>query len=193
MKCLLPCGILLALFTTAALAKDFENGDFAKGKNGWLGDGKVVYLDAAGAASETQTPGSIPAVAIDLSKTQFKEITQKFETPEGTGALTVEVTYKASPDFKLNDKSSKFTKDNSWSPGTTWYWSGLVFPKVDLCIRLDKPDGYSYRLSSVQPGSDWKTLHFRWDNVGSKKDVKLSVIVPPGDGMFYLRSVAVAK
>ncbi len=192
MKRFLSCGILLALFTAAAPAKDFENGDFAKNKNGWLGDGKVVYLDAAGAVSETQTPGANTAIAIDLSKTQFKEITQKFETREGTGALEVEVVYKGSPDFKLNDKSTKFTKDNTWSPGTTWYWSGLVFPKVDLCIRLDKPDGYSYRLSAVQPGSDWKTLRFRWDNVGAKKDVKLSVIVPPGDGVFYLRSVRVS-
>lgn len=186
--------ILLCLFPAllnVSPARDFENGDFARDKLNWLGDGRIVFLKPDGTASPTEVPDSTRAIEIDLSKTQFKEITQKFETPEGAGALNVEVVYKGAADFKLNEKATKFTRDNTWQAGGTWYWSGLVFPKVDLCIRLDQPGGYSYRLASVTPGSDWQTLKFRWDNVGAKKDVKLCVAVPPGEGKFYLKSVSV--
>jgi len=43
-------------------------------------------------------------------------------------------------------------KTITWGPGTTWYWSALVFPKVEFCAwRLDKRDGHSYKLFAVKP------------------------------------------
>jgi hypothetical protein len=192
MKFILP-GLLAALFASSVFARDFENGDFAKDKTGWLGDGRVVYLKEDGTVSATKEPGTTPVVEIALNKTQPRDFTQKFTTEEGTGALEVEVVYKGSADFKLNEKSTKFTKDNTWQAGATMYWSALVVPKVDLCLRLDQPTGFAYRLAKVSPGSDWQTLKVRWDSIGAKKDVKLCVIAPPGEGSLFVKSVAVKK
>lgn len=191
MKSFLSCVLLAA--ASPIFAKGFENGDFAKEKAGWLGDGRLVYLKEDGTVAATKEPGTTPAVEIALSKTQPREFTQKFTTDEGTGVLNVEVVYKGSPDFKLNEKSNKFTKDNTWGAGGTWYWSALVTPKVDLCVRLDQPTGHSYKLARVTPGANWETLAFRWDNVGEKKDVKLCIVAPPGDGSLFIKSVAVSK
>lgn len=185
--------LLAVLAASPAFAKDFENGNFAEERKGWMGDGRIVYLKADGTSSPTKVPDSTPVLEIALNKTQPRELTQKFTTEAGTGALEVEVIYKGSPDFKLNEKSGKFTKDNTWQAGSTMYWSGYVVPKVDLCVRLDQPTGYAYRLAHVTPGSDWQTLKFRWDSIGEKKDVKICIVTPPGDGTLLVKSVAVAK
>lgn len=181
------------LLAGAVIAKDFKNGDFADGKSPWLGDGAVVYVKPDGTVSSTKSDDAVPVMEIKLNSTQFREISQKFETGKDTGALQVEVSFKASPDFLLNGKSTKFTRDNTWGPGTLWYWTGLVYPKVDLCLRLDKWDGFCYGLEKVQPGADWKTMKVRWDNIGAKKDVKLSLLVPPGNGTILIKSVTVGK
>lgn len=185
--------LLAALAASSVLAKDFENGTFAEERKGWMGDGKIVYLKPDGTSSATKELGSTPVLEIALNKTQPRELTQKFTTEAGTGALEVEVIYKGSPDFKLNEKSNKFTKDNTWPHGSIWYWSAYVVPKVDLCVRLDQPTGYAYRLAKVTPGSDWQTLKFRWDNIGEKKDVKICIVTPPGDGSLFVKSVGVSK
>lgn len=185
--------LLAALAVSSAVAKDFENGNFAEERKGWMGDGRIVYLKPDGTGTSSKEPGTTPALEIPLNKTQPRELTQKFTTEAGTGALEVEVVYKGSQDFKLNEKSNKFTKDNTWQAGSVWYWSGFVVPKVDLCVRLDQPTGYAYRLAKVTPGSDWQTLKFRWDNIGEKKDVKICIVTPPGDGSLLVKSVAVAK
>lgn len=185
--------LLLTLVASSAFSKGFENGDFAEERKDWLGDGRIVHLKQDGTVSTTKEPDTTPAIEISLNKTQPRELTQKFTTEAGTGALEVQVVYKGSPDFKLNEKSNKFTKDNTWRAGSSWYWSGYVVPKVDLCVRLDQPTGYAYRLAKVTPGSDWQTLKFRWDNIGEKKDVKLCIVTPPGDGSLFVKSVAVSK
>jgi hypothetical protein len=184
--------LISSLAVTALSAKDFDNGNFAEGRKDWQGDGKIVYLKPDGSISSVKDADSTPVLEMSLSKTQPREFTQKFTTPPGTGALNVEIVYKASPDFKLNEKSTKFTKDNAWSAGSTWYWTGYVIPKVDMFVRLDKPDGYAYHLAKVSPGSDWKTLRVRWDNIGEKKDVKLAVATAPGDGSLFVKSVSVS-
>ena len=129
---------------------------------------------------------------IKLRNGQFADLSQKFRTGKGAGALNVEVVYKGSPDFKLNDKAPSFTKGNTWGAGATMYWTAVVFPKVDLCLRLDKHDGHSYKLEPVTPGGDWQTAKFRWENVGENQDVTFLILAPPGKGTLWLKSVAVS-
>lgn len=194
MKRIFPtlCGVLL--FAWTAFAKDFENGNFADGKSPWLGGGTVVYLKPDGTESETEEPESVPVAKIKLNKTQFREISQKFETQAGTGSLKVEVVYKGSADFQIQEKSNQFTKGNTFeADGTTYYRGTLVSPKADLCARLDTPGSYAYKLAKVQPGADWKTLKITWTDVGEKKDVKLSILAPPGEGTLWIKSVSVSK
>lgn len=186
-------GLFFALSSSPLVAKDFGNGNFVEERKDWQGDGKIVYLKADGTMSPTKVPDATPVLEMTLNKTQPRELTQKFSTEEGAGALNIEVVYKGSPDFKLNDKATKFTKGNTWSAGSTMYWTGYVIPKCDLVIRVDHPGGYAYYLAKVDPGADWKTLRVRFDDIGEKKDVKLNVIAAPGDGSLFVKSVAATK
>ena len=194
-----------------ACAGGFENGDFSRGKSKWLGEGRVVSMKPDGTISETQSMGgpsslsslsgtggkslsaAIPVTEIKLQSTMFRSLSQSFNSGRGSGALNVEVTFKGSPDFILNDKATAFTKDNTWQAGSTWYWSALVSPKVDLCLRLDKSHGHSYRLEKVNAGGDWQKVAFRWDNVGENQPVTFSIVAPPGFGSLYVKSVSISQ
>ncbi len=183
-------------FNSFLPAKDFENGNFFAGKSGWQGNGTVVNVKPDGTVSPTKDPDTIPAIQINLTKGQFKDIAQRFTTEAGTAGLNVEVVYKASPDFKLNEKATSISKDYNWPPGTTCYWATLIFPKSGLSVRLDIPGNaikaHAYYVANVLPG-DWQTCKFRWDEVGEKKDVNLSVLAGPGDGTLWIKSVKISK
>lgn len=183
-------------FNSLLLAKDFENGNFFAGKTGWQGNGTIVNVKADGAVSPTKDPDTVPAIQINLTKGQFKDIAQRFTTEPGTSGLNVEVVYRVSPDFKLNEKATSISKDYNWPPGSVLYWSTLVFPKSGLSFRLDIPgngtNSHAYYLANVVPG-DWQTLKFRWDNVGEKKDVTFSLLAGPGDGTLWVKSVKISK
>ena len=196
--------------TTKAFADGLENGDFSKGKAKWTGEGQVVFLKPDGSISPTddsksdsalkpadpgaagQKPKNTPIMEIKLRTGQFADLSQKFRTGKGAGALNVEVVYKGSPDFKLNDKATGFTKGITWGPGSFWYWSAVVYPKVDLCMRLDKRDGHCYRLEAVKPGEEWQSAKFRWENVGENQDVNFLIVAPPGKGSQWVKSVGIA-
>ena len=180
------------LFASSLFAKDFDNGNFAEERKDWQGDGKIVYLKPDGTTSPTKSADTTPVMEISLSKTQPRELTQKFTTAEGTTALNVEVVYKGSADYKLNEKSTKFSKDITWGPGGPSYWTGFVTPKVDMFVRLDQPGGYIYYLAKVTPGGDWKTLRCKMD-IGEKKDVKFCIVTAPGEGSLFIKSISVTK
>jgi hypothetical protein len=214
----LMSGALILGSVPSLVADGLENGDFAKGKSKWLGDGQVVFLKPDGSISPTDDsklgssfpssnlPSNLPftpspadqkakstsLIEMKLRSAQFAELSQKFRTPKGAAVLDVQVVYKGSPDFKLNDKATVFTKENTWGPGSTWYWTAVVFPKVDLCFRMDKRDGHSYRLAAVKPGGDWQTMKYRWENVGENQDVNFLLLAAPGHGSVWIKSVAVS-
>jgi hypothetical protein len=206
-------GFVLAGGTTTVLADGLENGDFAKGKSRWTGDGQVMYLKPDGTISPAdnsrssllppvasagtgtpaaaQKPTTTPIVEIKLKSTQFADFAQKFRTPKEMDVVNAEVTYKASADFKMNDKAIVFDREIGCKPGTFWNWSMLVHPKSDVVMRLDKRDNYLYKLDAASPGSDWKTMKVRWDNVGGGQDVTFHVVVTPGHGTLYIKSVTI--
>lgn len=212
---LTACILSIASLATNALAEGFENGDFSHGKSKWIGEGKIVFLKPDGSISPTddsksndplkpfgslkpldpqsadQQPQPTPIVEMKLRLTLSAELSQKFKTEKGAAAMNVVVVYKGSPDFKLNDKATNFTRSITWQAGSIWYWSAQVYPMVDLCIRLDKRDGHDYKLQAVKPGGDWQTAKFRWDNVGENQDVTLLIIAPPGHGTLWIKSVVV--
>jgi hypothetical protein len=132
-------------------------------------------------------------VEMKLHSGQPAELSQKFKTGKITGGLNVELVYKASPDFKLNDKAISFTKGITWQAGSTWYWTAVVFPKVDLFVRLDKRDGHCYKLLSAPPGGNWQTAKFQWENISENQDVTLMIVAPPGHGSLWVKSVAIPE
>lgn len=207
---------MLAGGTIPSHADGLENGDFSKGKSKWMGDGTVVYLKPDGTISPTddsrsgsllpapsapatgtpgapaagQPPKNTPIIEIKLKTTQFADVFQKFRTTKDMDAVNVEVFFKGSADFKLNEKATVFDREITWKPGTFWYWSALVRPKVDVLLRLDKRDNYMYKLDAVKPGGDWQKTKVHWNDVGGGQDVTLHVLVAPGHGTVYLKSVA---
>lgn len=201
---LMVCVIALVAGAANAVADGLDNGDFSKGKSKWLGEGQIVYLNADGSISPTDEsksadplnaspkPKATPIVEIKLRNGQFAELSQKFRTDKGTAALNVTVVYKGSPDFKLNDKATTFTKGNSWQAGTLWYWTAVVFPKADLTLRLDTHDGHSYKLEAVTPGGDWQTAKFRWESVKENQDVTFLIFASPGHGSLWVKSVTIS-
>jgi hypothetical protein len=202
-------GLVLAGGTTPSFAEGLENGDFSKGKSHWMGDGQAVFLKPDGTISPTDdsklsslplptgTPGAvltsktIPMIEIKLKTTQFADLFQKFKTAKVMDAMTAEVTFKGSADFALNDKATVFDRDITWGPGSMWYWTALVHPKIDLMMRLDKKDNYMYKLQAVKPGGDWQKMKVTWKDVGGAQEVNFHVLVTPGHGSLYVKSVVI--
>lgn len=212
-------GLVLAGGTIPSYADGLENGDFAKGKSKWMGDGTVVYLKpdgtisltddskpgsllpstslskpatatpAPGATAPDQKPKNTPIIEVKLKSTQFADVFQKFRTPKEMDVVNAEVVFKGSADFKMNDKATIYDREITWKPGTFYYWSALVHPKVDVLMRLDKRDNYMYKLDAVKPGGDWQKMKVRWDNVGGGQDVTFHFLVAPGHGTLYIKSV----
>jgi len=210
--------LVLAGGAIPSLADGLENGDFSKGKSKWMGDGVVVYLKPDGTISPTddaqpasllpsntsapatgtpglgasaadQKPKSASIIEVKLKSTQFADFFQKFRTPKEMDVVNAEVVFKGSADFKMNDKATVFDREITWKPGSFWYWSAAVHPKVDILMRLDKRDNYMYKLDAVKPGGDWQRMKVRWENVGSGQEVTFHILVAPGHGSLYVKSV----
>ena len=208
-------GLVFAAGAMALAADGLENGDFSKGKSKWMGDGVLVYLKPDGTISPTgdansgsllpppsslpagvppaattgQKPASTPIIEIKLKSTLFADFSQKLRTPKEMDVVNAEVVFKGSADFKQNEKATVFDREITWKPGSFWYWSVLVHPKTDVLMRLDKKDNYMYKLDTVKPGGDWQKMKVRWDNVGGGQDVTFHVLVTPGHGSLYIKSV----
>ncbi|MEP6671026.1 MAG: hypothetical protein ABJF10_17835 [Chthoniobacter sp.] len=201
-------GIVLAGATTTAFAEGLENGDFAKGKSKWMGDGLAMFLKPDGTLSPTddsksssllpppgstpaEKPKNIPVIEIKLKTTQFADFFQKFKTAKEMDAMNAEITYKASADFALNDKATVFDREITWGSGSFYYWSALVHPKIDLLMRLDKKDNYMYKLQTVKPGGDWQKMKVAWKDVGGGQEVNFHILAAPGHGSLLVKSVTI--
>jgi hypothetical protein len=216
---LLVCCVSIVAGGGSARADGLENGDFSKGKSKWMGDGLVVYLKpdgtisptddsksssllppvgtlgtgttAAGTPTADQKPKTVPIIELKLKSTQFSDLDQKFRTSKDMDVVNAELVYKASADFKLNDKATVFDREITWKSGSFWYWSALVHPKIDLLMRLDRRDNYMYKLEAVKPGGDWQKMKVRWDNVGGGQEVNFHILAAPGHGSLYVKSVTI--
>ena len=191
---LLP--LVLCLFTLSAnnlWAKLFENGDFTAGSSSgvWQGDGKLLYVKPDGTMSAQSQPGSFPVMQLTLNDGQFKQLSQRFTTPPKTGSLDGEIVVKTSPDYKLNEKSPAFSANNTWTAGGHWFSRTPSFPKVNLILCIDKPEGYFYQLENITPGGDWQTIKLHFANMAEIKAVRFSIIVPPGTGSLLIKSVQI--
>jgi hypothetical protein len=213
MNTLLPAFTLACLFSVLGgpvnAVDGLENGDFSKGKSKWMGDGQVVYLrpdgsitptddskptsllPPAGATTATPPAKNIPIIEIKLKLTQFADFYQKFKTVKEMDVMNAEITYKTSSDFVLNEKATVFNREITWGSGTYWYWTALVFPKIDLMMRLDKRDNHMYKLQTVKAGGDWQTMKVSWKDVGGGQDASFHVLGAPGHGSLYLKSVVI--
>src|SRR5205823_6294329 len=139
---------------------------FAKGKAGWTGDGKIVYLKADGKIEEKESPNSERVVQIELKDNRWTFLKQSLHPKTKDTSVTVSFSIKALPDFKPAAESREYSAVD-FKEGGSYVWSAEVSPKCDLLIRVQDTTWY-YRLLSLQPLDQWKTATQDFPNLKSR-------------------------
>jgi hypothetical protein len=181
--------ILVGLIPITLRADYLTNTDFKEGLAGWHGDGESAFLNPDGTEGAEGDKGVIPVIKIALSKGSAHAVYQDYETKDSPATQHIRVEVFASPDFKRSTFASDYSPDINWKAGGTWYWSGEEVPKVDFWIRGSP--GFLYKLADLKPGQ-WVTVDGRWDSAKPAQDRSVYFIVPPGDGMIYIRNPSVS-
>lgn len=177
------------LCATIAHGQVVKNGDFSTGRSHWEGVGQVVVLDQDQKAAAADA-GGISQLQVVLSKNVVQETKQRliFKADENTGDARVTVVLKTSPDFIRNDKcpvfNIKFDRSGCYS------MPSLVFPNVDLCLRMDS-DRHYYIPRTLKAGGDWQTITGHFKKLGNPTGKTLSLVFPAGTGTIWVKSVSV--
>ena len=185
---LLAVAVLLGMTPFSLRADYLANGDMKDRMANWHGDGEVAFLAPDGTEGAEGDKDVIPVVKIALSKGQARAIYQDYETKSNAGSQHVHVEIFASVDFKRSKFDSDYTPDLTWKPGTHWYWSDGVVPKVDFWIHL-APESF-YKVSDLKPGQ-WVTVEGRCESGMASQAHTVAFVVPPGDGAIYIRKASV--
>lgn len=168
--------------------EQIRNGDFSTDENVWRRAGKIVYLDAAGAVVEKGTEGAKPVFALDLTPNRWTIAEQVFRNKDKAKSITILVRLKASADFSRNDSADY--SDVNFKAGGTYYWSAIVYPKVDFFVRLADAT-HNYGLIDLKPGGGWQTLKLRLDDLNpAQRERTLFLNAAPGSGTIYIESVS---
>lgn len=176
---------VLGLSLSGLIAQQVDNANFEKGKSGWLGDGKVVYINANDEISETPKPDFVPCLKVELSRNDWKEVKQTFRAKSTETDIQFSIKVKASPDFQRLPESKDYTKDIDFEEGGQYVWSALVSPKCDFLIRV-QDSGWFYRPFSLSPAGTWKTFSADFPKLKASKR-ELALLLPPGTGFVYIK------
>jgi hypothetical protein len=170
--------LLPAVFQAALLASacaEIKNGDFASGKEGWRGAGKVDKVDGDTVAT------------INLSKFNFSELSQAFKMPASTKRMKITLAVKVSPDYAFNDKSRNVA-DLDWKPGGSYRWTALAYPRSDLHLRVASGKvRYQYRVFELKKG-EWNFLSTEMD-VSDPELIEMAICFPAGSGTMSVTKV----
>lgn len=175
---------ILGFSMNGLLAQEIDNPDFSRGKSGWLGDGKAVYFDSAGAVSETASPGSVPGLKIELSRNSWKEIRQTVRPKQKETEIRISLQVMADPAFKRLAESKDYS-DVDFDEGGGYAWSALVFPRCDFLIRVHDETWY-YRPFSLAPLGTWKNFSAGFPKLKARQR-EIALLFPPGQGTVYLK------
>lgn len=165
-----------------AWSQQITNADFLQGKTGWVGDGIVVHISPDG--SEESSPGSHPAIRIDLRENQWTGIKQRLLPKAKDSRIDIELQVRADPAFERAETSRKYSAVGFKDKGE-YVWSGEIHPKCDFLIRV-KDQTWHYRLMSLSPVGAWKTVRAAFPDLGSRQR-EIALLFPPGKGSAYLK------
>jgi len=178
--------VFLAGMTTLSLQADYlTNTKLTEGLAGWRGDGEIAYLNPDGTEGAEGDKGVITVIKLTLSKGSVRSVYQEFDTKDHPTTQHLRVEVYASSDFKRSTFASDYSQDINWKPGGTWYWTGEAVPNVDFWIR--GAPGYLYKLANLKPGA-WVTVDGHWDTPPPADSRAIAFMVPPGNGVIYLRN-----
>jgi len=143
----------------------------------WHGDGQAAFLKPDGTEGAEGDPGVVPVLRVALAKGQRHFVYQEFNMQDAPAKLHIKVEVFASVDFKRSTHASDYQTDD-WTP----------MPNADFLIRL-MPDYYE-RTSSLKPG-ERVTAQVVWNSPMTADDHSVYFMVPPGDGVVYLKNPSV--
>jgi len=194
----------LAVFSAPAYSQALKNGDFAKGKANWQGDGELVTLtpdgkvqsaeipgsdlrltlSSSGNLQDTQTSGSTRALKIDLQKFKWTSISQGLFPHSKDNSISVSIMVKAMPNFVRLEESAEYSRVD-FKEGREYEWSAEVSPKCDFLVRVHDTT-WHYRPLSLKPFGEWKTFHFDFSDLEARSR-SLALAFPPGSGSILIK------
>jgi len=174
---LLTVSLLLGIASLALGDNYLKNADFKEGSQMWRGDGKAAFLKPDGTEGSEGDPGVIPVLRISLSKGQPHSVFQEIHPHDAPGQLQIKVEVYASIDFKRSTHSSDYQTDDLWP-----------MPNRDFAIRL-LPDYFQYS-ADLKPGQ-WATVQTTWTDPTSAEDRGVYFLLPPGEGIVYIKNASV--
>jgi len=175
---------VLGMFLNGAGAQEINNADFSRGKAGWLGDGKVVYFDASGGVSDTESPGAVCGLKIELSRNAWREIHQSLRPKQKETDIRFAIQVMAEPSFKRLAESKEYS-DVDFGEGGGYVWSALVYPKCDFLVRVHD-DTWYYRPRSLAPLGTWKMFSEDFPKLKARQR-EIALLFPPGEGTVYVK------
>ena len=170
-------GLLVGMAPLALCDNYLKNADFKSGSQMWRGDGQAAFLKLDGSEGTENDAGAIPVIRLALAKGQTHSVYQEFHPHDAPSQLVITVEIYASPDFKRSQHSSDYQTDD-WFP----------MPNRDFTIRL-LPDYYQHS-ADLKPG-EWVTVEGTWSYLTPADDRGVYFVVPPGDGVVYIKNPSV--
>jgi len=175
---LIPAAGLLVGMASLALCDNYlKNADFKEGSQLWRGDGQATFLMPDGTEGSEDDPGAVPVIRVALSKGQVHTVFQEFQTGDSPGKLHIKVQVYASVDFKRSSHASDYQTDDY-----------MPMLNTDFMIRL-MPDYYE-RMADLKPG-EWVTVQATWTSPMASDDRSVYFMIPPGDGVVYIKNPSV--
>jgi hypothetical protein len=152
------------------------NTDFARGCQGWHGDGHVVYLKPDGSEGDENDLGAIPVMKIALEHYQAHAVYQALNTHPVLAKVQVSLEVFASADFQRA------------APADSVVMDAPTLMQHDFMIQVN-PDSLQ-TPADLQVGQ-WTTVNASFELLKAANDRGIYFLVPPGKGFVYLRKVSV--
>lgn len=180
MRLRLLFALLLGALAAApvALADNYlKNADFKTGSQAWRGDGKAAYLKPDGTEGSESDPGAVPVMRLALSKGQPHAVFQEFTPRNAPGKLIIKLEVYAAIDFKRSVRTTDYQTEDSWP-----------VPMNDFMVRV-MPD-YFQQTYDLKPGQ-WTKIEATLGSLIPADDRAILFLIPPGEGVVYLKAVSV--
>jgi hypothetical protein len=168
--------VLLVAMASFALCDNYlKNADFKEGSQLWRGYGQATFLKPDGTEGSEDDPGAVAVIRLALSKNMVRTVFQEYNAQDAPGKVDIKVQVYASLDFKRSNRATDYDTDDN-------------MPVTDFMFRY-LPDGFQ-QASDLKPGA-WVTVAGTLNSPAPSTDRALVFMVPPGDGVIYIKNPSV--
>lgn len=179
------------LFQKIEAVEYIKNGDFKQGRSGWSQEGRVIFLNAAEEELNQEEEGTTPILKVSLTRKEWSNLECKIKTPEGIGAVPINVELKPSKDYARSPEINQLT-DLDWPAGKGgWIWSGIAKVRNDLTVMIQSNTNFFNVQTKNFSEIDWHTLRYNINSLGEKKMERIVILsFPPGEGYVYIKRIS---